>query len=69
MSLTVSSIFANIIFGIIGYYLFRSGKRNGNHKHLVIGLVMMLYTFFTNGALAEWGIGLALCAAAYFWRE
>ena len=66
---SVSSIFANLIFGVIGFYLFRAGKQNSNMKHVALGLVLMIYTYFTNGALMEWVIGLGLCGLAYYSRE
>ena len=66
MEFSISSLLANIIFGIIGFYLFREGKRKTHYKLIVIGILLMTYTYFTSGPWLDWGIGIGFCAWAYF---
>jgi len=45
----------------MGLYLY--GKRETRIPQLVVGLVMMVYPYFVEGALAMWGTGAALVLA------
>ncbi|MBC7467216.1 MAG: hypothetical protein H7256_14595 [Bdellovibrio sp.] len=65
-SITLSSIMANIVFGVAGLWMFRQGKRNLNHSVLIIGILLMVYPYFTKGPLADWGVGIALCGLSYY---
>jgi hypothetical protein len=65
-SFTASSLAAGLIFGAIGLWIFREGKRNLNFVTPFIGIALMIYTMFTEGPLLDWGVGLLLCVAAYF---
>lgn len=67
MNLSISSIFASLMFGTIGFIVFRRGKQESNFKLLFIGLGLMLYTYFTSGYLMDWGVGLVLSFAAYYY--
>lgn len=67
LNFSISSIFASLIFGTIGIIVFRRGKKESNFKLLFIGLGLMLYTYFTSGYLLDWGLGLALSFAAYYY--
>lgn len=65
-----SSLMAGLIFSVIGWWLFREGKRRSHLTLVIIGLILMSYTLFTRTALATWGIGLSLCALAYhLWND
>jgi len=59
-----SAIIAALIFSVIGLWMFRQGKRNGNYKVLIIGIALMFYGYFTPGAWMAWGVGTALCLLA-----
>lgn len=70
MNLSISGIFAGLIFGAIGFWLIKEGKRRANIPVIVTGVAMFAYTYFTSSPLADWGIGIALCGAAYyFWNN
>lgn len=70
MNFSVSNIIAGFIFSIIGWYLYREGKRRLNISIVVIGILLMTYTWFTNTPLATWGVGVGLCLLAYkLWNE
>ena len=68
IDLSLSSIMSGLIFGIIGIWLFRRGKRQANLRILCVGLTLMFYPYFTKGPWADWGVGLALCGLAYYWH-
>ena len=72
MSFTASSLISGFVFGVIGIYLFRAGKKEVSFSWVLIAIALMSYTFFTAGtaygAWLDWGIGLALCALAYWLR-
>ncbi len=70
MSFDVSSIIASIIFGIIGLWVFRHAKKTANLKNILVGIALMAYPYFVRGAVKNWGIGILLCAVAYyFWND
>lgn len=64
--LSLSTIMAGIIFGILGFWMFKEGKRRTNFSVLTIGIALMAYPYFVEGAAANWGVGIALCGLAYF---
>ncbi|MDE1920666.1 MAG: amino acid transport protein [Candidatus Omnitrophica bacterium] len=57
------------IFGLIGWLAFSHGKKERSFRPMVIGIVMMVYTFFVANTWLVFLIGLGLTAALYFWRE
>ncbi len=63
---SMSGIFSGLIFGVIGFWMFREGKRNTNITIVLISIALMVYPYFTSTPLQDWGIGFALCAAAYY---
>jgi hypothetical protein len=51
-------------------WLYRQGKYRENNHLKVIAVALMVYPYFTSGPLADWGVGIALCAAAYhYWYQ
>lgn len=62
---SASQIIASLIFGVIGIFVFRHGKKTLNYGVIFCGVGMMIYPMFTNGPLQDWGFGIALCALAY----
>jgi len=67
-SFTVSQIIAGILFGIVGLYLFRWGKKNTHYPHIFIGLGLMIYPYFVTSDALTWVVGFALCGAGYYFR-
>lgn len=63
---SISSIAASLLFGIIGYWIFRAGKQRANLPITGIGIALMVYPYFTSGPWGDWGVGIALCGLAYF---
>lgn len=68
--LNPSTLIAGFIFGILGFWLFREGKKRQNFYVLIIGILLMAYPYFVNSALVTWLIGGALTGAAwFFWHS
>lgn len=61
-----SSLLAGLVFGAIGLYVFRRGKQRLEFDIIFIGIALMVYPYFTKGPLADWGVGIGLCALAYY---
>ncbi|MDP5238494.1 hypothetical protein Q9Q94_03080 [Uliginosibacterium sp. 31-16] len=66
---TPSALFANLLFGLIGAAVFMYGKRVVNFPLIGIGLTLMAYTWFVSETWLLYGIGLALCAGVYWFRD
>ncbi len=66
MNFSASNIMASLIFSLLGLWLLRVGKREAHFSKMLIGVALMGYTYFTQTSLQAWGIGVGLCAAAYF---
>ena len=56
------------IFGVIGFYLFRAGKRSVNYAWVWLGVGLMAFPLFVDGVWLTWFTGLALCGVAYYYR-
>jgi hypothetical protein len=63
---SMSNILAGLIFGVIGLWIFRRGRKEANNKIVVIGMLLMVYPMFTNGPVQDWGVGVGLCWLFYF---
>lgn len=67
---SVSTLVAGFIFGIVGFWLFRHGRKNSNIRNVIIGIVLMIYPYFVESAKLTWGIGFLLCGIAYYyWNQ
>jgi hypothetical protein len=69
MDFSFSSLMSAFIFGVIGFWLVKEGKRTANFAKLFIGLGLMVYPYFTSGPWADWGVGVALCLLAYQFKD
>jgi hypothetical protein len=63
------NLLAGLLFGSIGFVGFIYGKRMSRWKPMMIGLLLMAYTYFVQNTLAICGIGLAGTAALFWWRD
>jgi len=61
----MSSILSSLVFGAIGLWALKQGKKNADIRVILIGAVLLAYTYFTHSPWADWGIGLALCGLLY----
>lgn len=62
-------LFAGLLFGSVGLAAFVYGKKNASWRPMVVGVVLMVYPYFIEQAWLLYGLGVALCAALFFWRE
>ncbi len=68
-SFTAASLVANVLFSSVGFVAMVYGKKMQAWKTMIIGITLMAYTYFVEGALLLFGIGLILTAALFFWRD
>lgn len=68
-SLAPAKLIAWFLFSSIGFVAFMYGKKQSSWRAMGIGVALMGYGYFFSSALALYGIGIALTAALYFWRE
>ena len=67
-SFSPAALIGGVIFGIVGLYCFRYGRKQLNHKVMVVGIALMVYPLFISQALSIWVVGSALSALAYYWK-
>ncbi len=66
---TPATLFAAILFGIVGFAAFTFGRKNLRAGPMVIGLALMVFPYFVSGPGWTWGVGAALCVALALWRD
>jgi ABC-type uncharacterized transport system permease subunit len=59
-------IAAGLIFGTIGWWIFKQGRKRAETNKVVTGLVLMLYPYFFSSALWTWVVGILLCGYSYY---
>jgi hypothetical protein len=59
-------IFVSLIPGGIGFVLFVYGKKQQRWPHLVAGIAMMVYPYFTPTIAAMTLAGAVICAALWY---
>jgi hypothetical protein len=62
------NIITGFIFGIVGWYAFMHGWKSKSIRPSIIGVALMIYPYFVSNTVLSIIIGLALCAALYYWR-
>jgi len=68
LSFSIASLIAGLVFGTIGFWVWRQAKIRENKSLRIVGLVLMLYSYVTPGPLSDWTFGILLCALAkYLW--
>ncbi|WP_413557291.1 hypothetical protein [Bdellovibrio sp. HCB209] len=64
---SVSALIGGTVFGIIGIYLYRKGRREGHSPNVWVGVSLMVYPLFVTSSLFTWTIGTLLCGVAYYY--
>lgn len=64
-----SILFAGLLFGTVGLAAFVYGKKNASWRPMVVGVALMVYPYFVEQTWLLYGLGVALCAALFLWRE
>jgi hypothetical protein len=62
---SAGNLFAGFAFGVFGWSIMKNGRRTGNAWHILIGIALMVYPYFVNGAFLMWATGIALMGLAY----
>jgi hypothetical protein len=68
LDFSFSALMSGLLFGLLGFYIFRHGTKDINYAWIFIGIALMSYTIFVSGPVADWGIGIGLCGVAYCYR-
>ena len=69
MNFSLSTLLAGFLFGVIGVWIIKEGRRVGNLRWPFIGLALLVYPYFSNNAWMDWIPGILLCALAYRLRD
>ncbi|MGH8048532.1 MAG: hypothetical protein ACREKL_14930 [Chthoniobacterales bacterium] len=69
MNLDPENLLAGFIFGAVGLAAFIYGKKMALWKTMGIGIVLMIYPYFTANAWATTIIGALLTAALFVFRD
>ena len=64
-----STLLAGVLFGCIGFVAFRYGRRQDRLAPVLLGIALMAYPYFVEGAWLTWGLGALGTAALWFFRE
>ena len=64
-----SLLLGNLLFSSIGFVAFVYGKRMQVWKPMMIGFALMAYPYFVGETLPLFGIGCALCASLFLFRD
>jgi len=64
----LSLLFCGFVFGVIGIWMFRQGKKNANVSAIIISIALMVYPYFISSTWLAWLIGIVLCFIAYMRR-
>ncbi|HET9833500.1 MAG TPA: hypothetical protein VFP91_17390 [Vicinamibacterales bacterium] len=59
-------IFLSLIPGGIGFVLFVYGKKQQRWPHLIAGIAMMVYPYFTATITAMAVLGVSICVALWY---
>jgi hypothetical protein len=63
-----ATILVAVVFGLIGFFAFRYGKKNGEPRPLFLGIALMAYGYFVSNAWLSLGIGAILTLLLFFPR-
>ena len=55
-----------ILFGLLGWAVFRKGRRDEQRRLVWIGLALMLYPYAVSETWVLWAVGAGLTALAYW---
>jgi len=66
---TPAALFGSLLFGAVGLGAFIYGKKMASYKPMVIGIVLMAYTYFVPQTWLVYTIGCTLCLVLYVFRD
>lgn len=62
---SVGYIVGAVVFSIVGYIIYRLGRRTQNTYLAILGGVLMLFTYVVTDTFLVYSIGAGLCVAAW----
>jgi hypothetical protein len=62
-------IFGMILFSIIGFVAYRYGKKTSHQYVKWLGVALMFYPYIVPATWLMYVVGVALCAACYYYRD
>ncbi len=63
---SLAGILFAILFGVVGLAAFRYGKKNGEPRHLFLGIALMAYGYFISNAWISLAVGTVLTLLLFF---
>lgn len=63
-----ATILIAVVFGLVGFGAFRYGRKNGESRHLFLGIALMAYGYFVTNAWLSLAIGTLLTILLFFPR-
>lgn len=64
-----SELLGGLLFSGIGFVAFTYGRKMGQWKPALIGVLLMCYPYLVPGTVWLYGLGAALTAALFYFRE
>jgi ABC-type methionine transport system permease subunit len=64
-----SALAGMLIFSGLGAWAIRSGRKESNLVMMLLGFVLVLYSYFTPQTWQIWAIGVALTAGVFWSRN
>lgn len=61
-NLSLPVIIASVVFSLLGFFIFKAGKAKSNVSVSMMGIALMVYTYFTPNAIVSWLVGIVLFA-------
>jgi len=55
-----------VLFGLIGWAVYRRGRRDEQSRLVWIGVALMLYPYAVSETWVLWAVGVGLTAVAYW---
>lgn len=66
--MTAGTLFAGLLFGMIGCGAFMYGKRQASAAHMLLGIGLMAYPYFFSNLAALYAVGVLLTAALFIFQ-
>jgi hypothetical protein len=66
---TPAALFGMVVFSCLGLWAFREGKRETNIKELMLGMALMVYSYFTPETWMLWVVGAGLTYGVFACRD
>jgi hypothetical protein len=67
-NISLAAIVIAVLFSLVGFAAFRYGKKNGEPRHLFLGIALMAYGYFVSNAWISLSIGAVLTFLLFFPR-